>query len=349
MPPPHAHLHLVVPGLLWPVSSISDAARGLSLPALGTLLARGNVSRQAGATVEQWLATAFGLQGTELPYAALRLLGDGIDPHDGVWICADPVHVRFARDTVVVGAQRELDLREEEERALVTALNEHFAETATFMVEAPGRWAARLAREPRIHTHPIDFVRGRQMESFLPKGDERRDWLQLLNEAQMLLHAHPVNAARTAAGKAPANSVWFWGAGRLPAQVRAPDVARVLAGNPLAIGLARLGGLESAPVPAHFDPLLGPGTTLAVLEDLAIPAQDRSAQEWRVAAKKLEQDWFSRVLAALKRGVLGSLRLTALGDADRIELRIERADLWKLWRRPVGTDRLASGGSAWRA
>lgn len=295
------------------------------------------------------MATAFGLQGAELPYAALRLLGDGIDPHDGAWICADPVHVRFARDTVVVGAQRELDLCEEEEQALVMALNQHFGETAAFMVQAPGRWAARLAREPHIHTHPIDFVRGRQMESFLPSGEERRDWLRLLNEAQMLLHAHPVNVARAAAGKAPANSVWFWGAGRLPREVRPRDMARVLTGNPLAIGLARLGGLEWATTPAQFEPVLGPGTILAVLEDLAIPAQDRSAQEWRVAAERLEQDWFSRVLGALKRGALGSLSLTALGDADRVEMKIERAELWKLWRRPVGTDRLASGGTAWRS
>jgi hypothetical protein len=42
-------------------------------------------------------------------------------------------------------------------------------------------------------------------------------WRHAINEAQMVLHAHPVNQARQAAGQPVVNSLWPWGGGRLPA------------------------------------------------------------------------------------------------------------------------------------
>ena len=47
----------------------------------------------------------------------------------------------------------------------------------------------------------------------------------LLNEVQVLLHQHPLNAARQTRGLPPVNSVWFWGAGRLPAPGPSPTAA----------------------------------------------------------------------------------------------------------------------------
>ena len=38
-----------------------------------------------------------------------------------------------------------------------------------------------------------------------------------MNEAQMILHTHPVNAEREARGMPAVNSVWLWGGGTLPA------------------------------------------------------------------------------------------------------------------------------------
>ncbi|MGZ7354524.1 hypothetical protein ACXWRX_09325, partial [Streptococcus pyogenes] len=54
----------------------------------------------------------------------------------------------------------------------------------------------------------------------LPQGPQGRRWRVLINEAQVLLHQHPLNAERRAKGLPPVNSLWLWGAGRLPAQVR---------------------------------------------------------------------------------------------------------------------------------
>jgi hypothetical protein len=64
----------------------------------------------------------------------------------------------------------------------------------------------------------------------LPRGDNERQWRSLFNEAQVILHNHPVNARRVQRGQVPVNSLWFSGAGKLPdwvrtrfAQVASPD------------------------------------------------------------------------------------------------------------------------------
>ncbi|MDT8441322.1 MAG: cofactor-independent phosphoglycerate mutase [Desulfuromonadales bacterium] len=48
------------------------------------------------------------------------------------------------------------------------------------------------------------------------RGGDAEPLAQITNSAQMLFRDHPVNRAREAAGKAPANSIWLWGQGRRP-------------------------------------------------------------------------------------------------------------------------------------
>ncbi|MEW5889803.1 MAG: hypothetical protein AB1768_12320 [Pseudomonadota bacterium] len=345
MPLSPAQLHLVLPGLLWPAASVNEAAQGLRLPALGTLRARGRTVRRGTLTLERWLASAFGLGDAEPPSAALRLLADGFSPGADAWICADPVHLRLVRDTVVIGGRDELDLSEAEARGLVAALNAHFADVGEFVLQRAECWALRLPRLPRIATHPLDFVRGRRMESFLPGGDEARQWLRLLNEIQTLLHADDINARRAASGRATANSVWFWGAGTLPAAARAP-ARRILSSHPIVRGLAQVAGVPAAAVPPALQaPAMPAQDTLIILEDLSLPAQNRDSVAWRQALQRLELDWFAPALQALKRGRFAALRMTALGDEGCIEWTVTRQDLWKLWRRPVAPRQLAAAGA----
>lgn len=48
-----------------------------------------------------------------------------------------------------------------------------------------------------------------------PTGDAWRPWRRLVNELQMLWHAHPVNEARAQLDLAPVNGVWLYGAGAM--------------------------------------------------------------------------------------------------------------------------------------
>ena len=323
-------IHLVVPGLLWPKDSIAEITRGLALPALHTLLGRGRLVRRPAMPEERWLCEAFGIAGEELPVGALRLLGEGGDPGSDAWLCADPVHLRFARDTLVLDAVGP-DLAAEEAAQLVAALNAHLGEFGEFRAPHPRRWYLRLKRLPRIATHPPSAVAGRTLEPFMPQGDEARDWRRLINESQVLLHNHPLNAAREAAGRITANSLWPWGAGSLPGRATAP-AARIEASHPLAIGLARLSGVPALPTPERFE-IAVPGR-LTFLQDLELAAQGLDDAAWRTGLTELETRWFAPLLAALKGRKLTGLRLTALGDEACLDLTLDAGDAWQFWRRP---------------
>lgn len=64
-------------------------------------------------------------------------------------------------------------------------------------------------------TPPHD-ISDQNILKFLPKGDGKDFLHNLMNEAQMFLKNHPVNAKRKKAQKREANSVWFWGQGKKP-------------------------------------------------------------------------------------------------------------------------------------
>lgn len=326
-------IHLVVPGLLWPKDSLAEVTRGRELPVLHALLGRGRRVRRPAVPAERWLCEAFGIKGgelRELPIGALRLLGDGGDPGTDAWLCADPVHLRFSRNTLVVDAAGP-DLGMDEAAQLVAALNEHLADFGEFLAPHPRRWYLRAKAAPRIATHSPAAVAGRTLEPFLPQGEDARDWRRLINEAQVLLHNHPLNAAREAAGRPTANSLWPWGAGPLPAAARTP-VPEVHADHPLALGLAKLAVIPATPLPARLDDAVPQGLTF--LETLSEAAQSLDAAAWRAGLAELEARWFAPALAALKARRVHGLRLTALGDDAVVDVTLDAGDLWQFWRRP---------------
>jgi len=69
---------------------------------------------------------------------------------------------------------------------------------------------------PRMETVPPHDFTGKDVTA--PWNRYRQDprWAELIDKAQAILAAHPVNAKRIAAGKNPANGIWLWGEGKLP-------------------------------------------------------------------------------------------------------------------------------------
>lgn len=65
-------------------------------------------------------------------------------------------------------------------------------------------------------TPPHDIT-GKPIASYLPGGTYGARMLELMEASTKVLENHPVNQARKAAGKNPANSIWLWGQGSKPA------------------------------------------------------------------------------------------------------------------------------------
>ena len=336
------HLTLIVPELIWPEPDDGEAFDALDCPALSTILRRGRLGRSLPQSFEATLYDAFGFSG-DPSYAALRRLGESAvpDPTNGYWICADPVHLRYHEELLILADSGSFELSQEEALALAESLNAHFSELSRFHVATSGRWYLQLSDSGMIETvgvAPLSNVAGRALDHERPVTAAQKALHRLLTEIQMLLHTHPVNQKREAAGRMPINSLWLWGSGPLPA----PD-ERVFddlwSCNALAVGLARHTGTrvhEAARDAAEVLDGAKPDSRHAVvLEDLLAPAQYQKRDAYRDALADLDTRWFAPLHTALRGGRLKQLRIEASTAYGLLTWECSRADLWVFWKRPV--------------
>jgi len=327
------HCRLLVPNLI-PSAMPGMPLRQVLPEGLATLLKFGLVTKTAGNEMADWLCAAFGVERQQdNPVAPFALLGDDGLPGDGYWLRADPVTVRLMRNQLILFADSANAPSAAEAAEFVAALNRHFAPDGLhFSAPHPHRWYLRLPAVPKLHTHSLARANGRNIQHFLPSGEESAPWRKLLNEAQMLLHQHPLNAAREAAGLLPVNSIWLWGGGTLSARLSAP-CNRLYADDPLARGLALAAGIPTAPLPPALPENEGKmtGATLFVAHHL----RDTMWQEeaWRIGLERLDEEWLAPATNALRQGKLQRLTLIAPGESATADLTLTRSDLWKIWRR----------------
>ena len=335
------HLHLLVPGLIWPNPAVSDLTAGIALPGLARLLGMGHVETGPGESMLQCLARLFSLEQQQWSAALARRCGEqDFDPgrfEQRHWLCADPVNLQFAREHLVLSDIPADELSRDEIDALAhtinTFLQEHEEDRIALECPAPQRWYLRMRQPVLTRFSPLQDVIGRPVGLFLPEGEDRRVWQRLANEFQVLLHQHPVNQAREAAGRATVNALWLWGGGPVRATPQCQG-SPVISSDPMARGLARLAGCstaEPAGCPAHFPDQ----ETLAVLDDLHGASLRLALDEWQHALRILERDWFAPALELLRRGTLTQLRLTAPGDRASLCLSVKRSDRLRFWRSPL--------------
>lgn len=271
----------------------------------------------------------------ETPVAPLALLGAGRDPGDDYVLCADPVHLAVDRDTVVL-AQTIDDLSPGDAATLVAMLERHFAaDGLRFDVPRPNAWFARANRPADIATTAPDAARGRTLIASLPRGPDSGTWKRWQNEIEMLLHEHPVNAARESRNLAPANAVWFSGGGRLadvgtlPATTATAPDTRL---GDLAHGIAR----HTQAAAARMNDALMEALTRATRD-----RGDRGRSTFVLGVlpplsgdcERFQAQWLGPALAALESHDLDVLHLVADGNGT--------AAIWRA-RTPTRWQRLAA-------
>ena len=338
-------LTLVVPELIWPEPEDRDALTDLACPALETLLMRGRQTSQPPQSLEATLADRFG-HPEGAPYGAFRLLGEtesSLEIEEKSWLIADPVHLRFHQERLILADGTSLSISPEEAQALADGLNAHFADLGRFHVSAADRWYLHLADETgngplhRYVAPPLSTVAGRSVEHLLPELLHERAIRTLMNEIQTVLHAHPVNRRREDEGRLPVNSLWLWGSGRLPERCET-DFDGVWSTNTLARGLARAAGVRTHPVPTdaeRFFEHAAPDTAhLIVLEDLIGPVQFESGAAYRTAIESLEVRWFAPLRKALLKGQLKSLHIEATTVYAILNWDCQRTEQWMFWKKP---------------
>lgn len=292
---------------------------GLALrPALGRAFGR---AERGDASGDQ-LARVFDVLPRGWPAAAVTRQRDAGDAAGAQWLRADPAYVRpDINGARLLAWGPAFGLTPVDAAELLQPLRPLFGDFG-FLLDAPTptRWYLRLplgTSLPRF-VSPDDAL-GADLFDNLPQdseagGAEGRRWRALLIEAQVVLHNHPLNERRIAAGFAPVNSLWFWGAGALPDRV-ACSYPAVATDDEVVAAFASLASVDVMPLPAQW------------------PAQDGAfdLRAQRDAAALLGR-WIEPAVGA---AVTGESRGVVLDFADGFRVRVERRQRWRIWRRPL--------------
>jgi hypothetical protein len=232
-----------------PAEGPAPAFQWPRLPNLQALLARLQlVARDDG---DEWslsppheraLARALGWQGGDgrLPWAARAARSDGIDPGDIAFGLVTPAHWHLGTHQVSLLDPATLGLSAADSRALFDAVQGQFtSEGYGLAFGAVDRWYLMHESLAALATASLDRVIGRNVDRWLGNDPAARRVRRLQSEVQMLLHAHPVNAAREAQGLRPVNSFWLSGCGvAQPERTPAPQVDDRLRAPALAVDAA---------------------------------------------------------------------------------------------------------------
>ena len=267
----------------------------------------------------EWLPGFAPAANLEVLLCALLQVGhpQGVDPPIGpalyidefgrepppICFAAEPVFLEAGLRDVSLHRAAALALDESEANALLEALAEHFHEDGwEFCRGSSGRWYVFGASDLKVTTHAPMVAPGQRLEDLLPKGPDAPLLHRFLNEAQMLLHNHPVNDGRAATGQRPVNGIWIWGGGPLAGQ-HLSAWSTVISDLPLATALARHGGAKSQSLPeptASLNIEVTAGRVL-VVDDRAIDLlSDGDLARWR--------DWLAIFERSILRPAMRALR-----------------------------------------
>jgi len=325
---------LVLPFALPLPEFAPDLVRALDAPALAALLSRSSGSSRPQPVDashlqphEGWLLAALGLASGGVAAGAMR--GLGLAPDGGAWYLAHPGHIQVARSHLMMADPRQLQLGEDDSRALFEAARALCEDIGHTLVYGDAdTWFLRADDWTGFKTASPDTVVGMDLTDFMPKHVEARPMRRLQNEVQMAWHAHPVNAAREARRLAVVNAFWLWGAGSATATPARPLATWRAPGWLAALGQAR---------PEARDLL----ATLATPDGIAVAgnlAEAALAADWGVWLQEmhyLERALFAPLLAAVKEGRVPRLQLV-LGSREALaESTTTALAQRKFWRKPT--------------
>lgn len=305
------------------------------LPVLETLFARGATRILANQDADDWLCGRHGLSASSgPPVAALTLFANGVDTRGDFCMVAEPAHADVARERLLFAPAGDLSLKAVESRGLADALDAHFSgDGLRFYYLSPNRWCVRGGPD-RVSAGRRREAAAGDASALLPAGPDAAYWMRIVTEAQMLLHAHPLNAAREERGDPPINAVRLWGGGRLPRVAAAFDAC--VTDDPVTQALAALSGTPSrAPATALADTLRG-----VAAGHLLVCVSSPDGNTTSASLQSLERNWIAQAWAAARARVIERLEFACDAPAGVIECSVTGRTAWRVWRKPKPLDSL---------
>jgi hypothetical protein len=331
--------------LPWLQSALAAAAANETLPpldALRWLSGRGQFGVHAPETWREWLldavAGAPSLRTTPAGPAVAARFQQPVQA-SGSWCLAQPVHLAAGLDHLRLAPLGAAALADEDANSLAATVSAHFA-GADPQISGwhDGAWLLHFAAATECATYSPELVVGHSVRDCLPSGPHGARVRSLMNEIQMLLHEHPVNAQRERARQLPVNAWWLWGFGAgVPSHFPAAATARLPGVDDWSLvtddaWLRALWGEEGA------DRLAADAVTTgaaAPRRHLLIAPTRPPAHEDAESLAAIDSGLLAWLVRQVRDGAIGRLDLLA-GDRT---LALGRTARLQFWRRPTAAQR----------
>ena len=281
------------------------------------------------------LCELFGLSGNDdhdQPIAAITRLVDSNQYPDGIWLRVDPVHVNADGNRLKLTDSSQFTLTQHDALAFAAEINS-LLKPYNLELEVPcsTRWYLKFNDDYHLKTKPIDSVIGQNILPFMPSGDDKINFVQLMNDIQMILHDFPINTNREEEKKLPINSVWLWGYGKLP-DILDRNWSFVFGDEILAEGLSMLSATPFSKLPQKLDDIHSKQSNyinLIVISDFDKFRYYYEFDEWVEILMNYEINWFTPLYEAIKRNDLDEVRI----ETDINSITINKNTKYNFWKR----------------
>jgi hypothetical protein len=295
---------------------------------------------------ERWLAQQFGMPPSTTnssPALATALMTSfGLPAQPGNWFVVQPVHLHVAMDHIVLTEPRQLQLTEQDARALFALAQPLFEESgATLLYGDANIWFLRRDEWSDFQTSTPDAVSGHNIDIWMPKGANARDWRRLQNEIQMHWHAHTLNEQREMNGLKPVNSLWLWGGTNTTEPAGLSTIDETFSLRDSATPYVQLGEKRQTADSANTLLQSSSQRGLLLLDTLIEPALSGDWSQWLGAMHQFEATWFAPLLDAIRNGQLPQLSITISHNTALSTYAISKTSLRKFWQK-ASLSRLAS-------
>ena len=327
--------HLFIPSLLKPLSVWNrDFLFEPQSPILCDLLTSlGTSNKQKVHGLDARFLSTLGQQEGELPIAYYRYQAQHSSILDSGLLCADPVYLEVGMNDITL-TEKISDLTNEEALEIIEVLNQHFKQDGLeFIFSSNQHWYVSYPDSESVQTTPIDQALNTNIAGLMATSAQR-NWQQIQNETQMLLHNAEVNQNRERVGLTPVNSIWFWGGGK-PHTIELPKkkIQKLFAsdetqGKTLAIAA----GCDWQPLPQTGKQLLENATGLnyVILDHLFLPAVHDKLEEYQRELSSIDENFIKPLLHAWQQYKIDII----IDDCDVLTIKPLKVPAWKFWLKP---------------
>ena len=219
-----ACVQIVLPGLFdLPLHELETGFVSNELPALNRILGLATLRDNQAYNIDAIIQRALALDSSSPGLAMAQAFAGADEVEPTRLILAEAVHLRADLHDAVVIPISKTENNSQDISFIINDLREVFKVDYDINVIDDGVFLLRFKGfEAPTHYPQVLSVLGKAVNPYIEQSRRVLPWYRLLNEIQMFMHQHPVNAERMRQGRLPINSLWFWGAGERPAIAASP-------------------------------------------------------------------------------------------------------------------------------